>query len=129
MTSWDDLPLDLVCRAWDLGMVVKIAQDFDEFKMIEEQRWAAYFQPSRMKIVLSGSYSPAYTAQDLAHEIGHAEQWREGNWYCGRDGVRLFECEMDAVKRGARYIDMTENYWANFLGYGERLGLEHLGRS
>lgn len=130
MIKFDDLPLDLVFKVWDLKFKVKVADDPVELEMLEANKWGAYCNPGQEVLVISGSAPTWHVPQMLAHEIGHAEQWREGVYYSGTDPVRNFEHEMDAVKRGEKHVgDMRANYQVNYHGYAEIYGIIHLGRS
>jgi hypothetical protein len=132
MITWNDLPIDLVARAWDLNFDVEIASMHQEcsFKL---SGWMAACQPTwtgQGMITLSGSIEPKDSLEILAHEIGHAEQWREKAYYMGDDVVKLFKDEVDATERGRKYVNITsEFFWGNYLSYSELLGMEHLGRS
>lgn len=130
MIKFDHLPLDLVFKAWDLNFKVKIADDPVELEELDRNNWAGYCNPNQEVLVISGSIPFWELPQVLAHEIGHAQQWREGVYYRGTDNVRNFEHEMDAVKRGEKLgIDMRANREANYHGYADVFGIIHLGRS
>ena len=130
MIKFDDLPLDLVFKIWDLKFNVKVADDPAEVEVLDSNKWAGYINPGAELIVVSGSCETRHIPQVLAHELGHAEQFREGVYYTGNDQIRYFQHEMDAVQRGEKHVgDMRANYDANYYGYAESLGVIHLGRS
>lgn len=129
-----DIPNDLKLAADRFGFDVEVEP------MIfapNGHELAAAIRPragGRGRIVVSGSLESERIRQEVAHELGHAEQWNElGALYWKRsmyDPMLYFNLEMDAVERGKKWCpDMSMNFQANYHGYIEFLGLEHMGRS
>ena len=142
MVTFADLPPALVQRVRKLDFDVLVLHPLEFHSPARDRGYIAYCHPSpwepaeRGEVVVSSSTDPSWVPAALAHEIGHAEQWREHGvlWWNAqfRDPVLHFQCEMDAVERGRKLLpgpDMDDNYWGNYLGYMDRLGLAEMGRS
>ncbi len=121
---------ELVAYAGSLGFQVRVVPKRD----MPHPDYEGCCDPARMEIRLSSSLDPEDDlSQMLAHEIGHAEQWRDGKRYwelTPMDPVIYFSGEMDAIARGRKHVpDMGKNFWANYHFYMKVLGLDHMGRS
>jgi hypothetical protein len=125
---------ELKSLAGALGFKVIVAEREEDLyinKVHGVTSYSAYISPSTAEIGVSGTLPPDDRMEALAHEVGHALQWRDGAYSVGTDPIKHFNCEMDAIKRAEELLGkkMYRNYWANYHGYMDRLGLDHMGRS
>ena len=132
----DDLSLDLVCRAWDLGYRIVVAEEWDDWgERLCSYGFGAMISPAHRVIAIRSVWDKKTGNQMLAHELGHAEQFADGTYThepfptIPYDYERKFFIEMDAIERGSKYIRMDENYRYNFEGYAEKWGIFEMGRS
>lgn len=112
---------DLIRRARALGYTVDDRVDGPLQLLLDIHGAAAGTFRARRTIAVSSSLDPTLARATLPHEVGHAEQDRDGTWYDGPDPQLLFAQEVDADERALRLggpsAAQRQIFWTNYLGY------------